>query len=193
MAGSKLKATELELFGIFEWAKVFEFNRDKAEWNADTDGECKITIILDEENAKKFQASGSQKKMVADEDGRGMKVTVGRKFRPALEWQGGPPPVVDAAGNAWDVEENGLIGNGSKGVVYITVYETRGGRKGTRLEGVQVIEHVALDNEGGGSAPRGPRFKDYSSSAKTTPAAKVSSPPPSPKAAAQVDEDSIPF
>ena len=191
MAGSKLKATELELFGIFEWAKVFEFNRDKAEWNADTDGECKITLILDEENTKKFKASGSQKKMVPDEDGRGMKVTVGRKFRPAMEWQGGPPPVVDAAGEPWDVEENGLIGNGSKGVVYITVYDTRSGRKGTRLEGVQVIEHVALETEGSGSGPRGPRFKDYSSSAKTV--AAKSSPPPTPKAAQQVEEDNIPF
>lgn len=190
MAGSKLKATELELFGILEWAKVFEFNRDKAEWNAETDGECKITIILDEENAKKFKASGSQKQMVPDENGRGMKVTVGRKFRPALEWQGGPPPVVDAAGEPWDVEENGLIGNGSTGVVYVTVYDTRGGRKGTRLEGVQVIEHVVVESEGGGSISRGPRFKDYSSTAK--PAAK-SSPPPSPKAVKQVDEDNIPF
>lgn len=190
MAGAKQKATELELFGILEWAKVFEFNRDKAEWNAETDGECKITVILDEENAKKFKASGSQKQMVPDENGRGMKVTVGRKFRPALEWQGGPPPVVDAAGDPWDVEEKGLIGNGSTGVVYVTVYDTRGGRKGTRLEGVQVIEHVVVESEGGGSISRGPRFKDYSSTAK--PAAK-SSPPPSPKAVKQVDEDNIPF
>lgn len=182
-----MAAVNLELHGIFEWAKVFDFNRDKASWNADTDGECKITVILDDENTKLLRDAGCQKKMVADEAGRGTKVTLARPFKARNEWQGGPPPVVDASGNPWDVEMNGIIGNGSIGVVHVTVYETNTGRKGTRLEGVQVIDHVAYESESGGDYKPGPRFKDYSQSESK---AAPSSASPTKKAVA---EDSIPF
>ena len=45
-------ATEMvEIEGIFEWAKVFEHNRDK-RYSADTDGEYQLSIIMDEAKTK---------------------------------------------------------------------------------------------------------------------------------------------
>lgn len=172
------KVQKLELFATLEWAKVFESNRDRAEWNAETDGEYKITMYLDEENAAKLKKAGCGKKMEKTE--QGTKVTVGRKHRTEHEWQCGEPKIAKANGTLWDLASDGYIGNGSTGFVTVSIYPTRTGRTGTRLESVQVINAVTYDS-GNGSG-----FQDRSSLSSEPVSAKTSS-------KVVVDEDSIPF
>ena len=38
---------------------------------------------------------------------------------------GGAPVVADISGKAWSLDEKGLIGNGSKGIVKVEVYPTK--------------------------------------------------------------------
>ena len=45
------KTQIIEVFGKLEWAKVFEHNRDRAAWNEEKDGEYKVTVIMDSDNA----------------------------------------------------------------------------------------------------------------------------------------------
>ena len=178
-------ATEiLELFGTLEWAKVFEHNRDQASWNVETDGECKVTIILDEDNTSKLTTAGCQKKMESVEGGT--KVTLSRPFKGRNEWGSGTPAVVNVKGQDWDFDVDGYIGNGSTGMIRVAVYDTSTGRRGTRLEAVQVIDHVTYESEGGSSSPS---FKDLSSKVEDTKAA------PATKASNKKVkvEDTIPF
>ena len=182
-------ATEMvEIEGIFEWAKVFEHNRDK-RYSADTDGEYQLSIIMDEANTKKLKAAGCQKKMEADPEGRGTVVRLTRPHAAANAWAGGAPKVAGPDGTAWDLETNGTIGNGSRGRVLAAVFETKTGRKGTRLEAVQVIDHVEYITDDG-DGPKGGAassfFKDFTGG-NSAPAAKAA-----PKAA-PVEEDVIPF
>jgi hypothetical protein len=183
-------ATEMvEIEGIFEWAKIFEHNRDR-RYSEDTDGEYQISIIMDEANAKKLKAAGCQKKMTADPDGRGTVVRLTRPHAAANAWAGGAPKVAGPDGTAWDVESDGTIGNGSTGRVLAAIFETKTGRKGTRLEAVQVIDHVEYVNPDGDDAPKkgaaASFFKDYTGGNSA----------PAPKPAAKADsvaEDVIPF
>ena len=113
-------ATEiLELFGTLDWAKVFEHNRDQASWNVETDGECKVTITLDEDNTAKLTAAGCQKKMESVEGGT--KVTLSRPFKGRNEWGSGTPTVVNVKGQDWDFDVDGYIGNGSTGMIRVAV------------------------------------------------------------------------
>ena len=179
-------ATEiLELFGTLDWAKVFEHNRDQASWNVETDGECKVTITLDEDNADKLKSAGCQKKMESVEGGT--KVTLSRPFKGNNDWGSGTPTVVNVKGLDWDFDVDGFIGNGSTGMIRVAVYDTSTGRRGTRLEAVQVIDHVTYESEGGSSSPS---FKDLSSKVEDTKAAPVNK---ASKKKATVSEDTIPF
>ena len=81
-----------------------------------------------------MKKAGSQKK-IEEVDG-GFRVTVSRPHTGAEDWMGGEPVVADIAGKAWDLEDNGLIGNGSKGIVKVEVYRTKKGLVGTRLMGL---------------------------------------------------------
>lgn len=174
-----MPATQLDVKGKLEWAKVFESNRDRAEWNKETDGEYKVTVITDKATAKTLKDEGCMKK-IEEVDG-GFKVTFSRPHNGMQDWMGGAPIVADIAGKAWDLESNGLIGNGSEGIVKVEIYPTRTGRTGTRLLGLQVLDHVVYKSEGGSSQPRS-MFKDYSSESDSS----VSSSP-------QLESDSIPF
>ena len=177
-------ATEiLELFGTLDWAKVFEHNRDQASWNVETDGECKVTITLDEDNTAKLTAAGCQKKMESVEGGT--KGTLSRPFKGRNEWGSGTPTVVNVKGQDWDFDVDGYIGNGSTGMIRVAVYDTSTGRRGTRLEAVQVIDHVTYESEGGSSSPS---FKDFSSKVEATP--NIEAPK---KKKVTVSSDTIPF
>lgn len=175
------KTERLQLVGALEWAKVFPENLDRAEWNKETDGEFKVTMVLDEENQEKLSASNSGKQI---KDGR---VTFSRPHIGKQEWQGGAPTVVNIKGQPWSLETNGLIGNGSTGMVTVSIYPAPSGRYGTRLESVQVIDHVVYESEGGSS----PRFQDLSAMASKstadTPKGKAKSTKP------QDMDDAIPF
>lgn len=149
----------IELQGILEWTKVFESNRDQGEFDVETDGATTVDIIMDDENLKLMKDAGVRKQGKMDDEGRGTRVKFKRPWKDKFdrEWAAGPPSVYGPDGSVW-TEEDGLIGNGSIGVVFVDVYDTKMG-KGTRLSGVQVIDHVEFDGEGGGTS--GPKPKDY--------------------------------
>jgi len=148
----------IELEGTVNWAKVFEFNRDKAErathpgvketlWK--TDGQYSVQVILDKENVDKVSASGSKKKPSITDDGIAFTFTRPHKHPAGISDFGGPPKVVDADENEWP--DGVLIGNGSRALVYISVYDTKMG-KGTRLEAIKVLDLVEFESEGGESS-----------------------------------------
>jgi hypothetical protein len=134
------------LTGIAEWAKVFDDNRDMKGFEGayeEFDGACTIDMILDNENMSKLTASKSMKKGSPDSEGRGTKVRFIRKFNTGRDWDSGSPTVVKDDGTRWDMDEDGLIGNGSTVMVTLSVYDTsRKSIVGTRLDRVKVLEHV---------------------------------------------------
>ena len=174
-----MPSTKIDIKGTIEWAKVFESNRDRAEWNVETDGEYKVTVITDEATANMLKEAGCMKKIEKVEGGH--RVTVARPHTGLQDWQGGPPIVADKSGELWDLRTKGLIGNGSEGIVKVEVYPTRTGRTGTRFLGLQVLNHVVFESEGGSSQPSA-MFEDHSES----PAVTASVSPKEP-------QDSIPF
>ena len=137
-----------KITGIAQWAKVFPHSKDKNEDFHGPGGAYTLDLVVEQEELDKFVATGSRTKPRATDDG--VVVKFKRKHtHPSIEVFGGPPQVVDADANEWD---GSLIGNGSEVEVAFTVYDTKMG-KGTRLEGVRVINHVELppleDAEGG--------------------------------------------
>lgn len=139
----------IDLYGELLYPQVFGVNRDKTGPNGAWEskgGATKVTLIMDEENLQKFKDSGSRLGIKKSEDGRPM--VQFRRFwiHESIPELGGAPVVARADGSDWDIDEDGLIGNGSKGIVRISVYDTATG-PGTRLDGVQVIEHVPYETE----------------------------------------------
>lgn len=185
-----------------EWAKVFEVNRDKTGpdgvW-AENGGACTVTAWLDEEAQKIYKSSGSRIAYMKKYDAKeGEKVTLkDSKGRKAIQFRrffihnqfpefGGAPQVVHADGTPWDINEDGLIGNGSVGIVCFTVYDTKSG-PGCRLEGLQILEHVPYESD-----------KEYVPtamfSARTTEEKpKATKPKKAPVAATADLDDDIPF
>ena len=134
------------LTGIAEWAKVFEDNRDMKGFEGayeEFDGACTIDMILDKENMDRLIASRSMKKGSPDAEGRGTRVRFVRKFNTGRDWDSGSPTVLKSDGTKWDMDIDGLIGNGSTFAVTLSVYDTsRKSIVGTRLDRVKVLEHV---------------------------------------------------
>jgi hypothetical protein len=141
------------------WAKVFERNRDRESPNdmvnqklKASDGQTSLTLVMDQEELAKFEASGSRKKVNNLEDGPAVNFT--RPWKHRIENFGGAPQIVDADGADWD--DSVAIGNGSEVEVAISIYDTQAG-KGTRLEGVKVLELVPYE-EGDSGAPKAPKL-----------------------------------
>ena len=134
------------LTGIAEWAKVFEDNRDLKGFEGayeEFDGACTIDMILDKENMDRLTASRSMKKGSPDAEGRGTRVRFVRKFNTGRDWDSGSPTVLKSDGTKWDMDIDGLIGNGSTVAVTLSVYDTsRKSIVGTRLDRVKVLEHI---------------------------------------------------
>lgn len=155
------KTKYIQLKGELHWCKVFPSNRDKQGPNgvwAKHGGATCIDIHLDEDNAKILKSSGSQKKL-DKKDGKGRYIVkIVRKWEAPFTY-GGAPQVAHADGSPWDIDTDGLIGNGSTGIVYASVYPTPNGT-GTRLDAVQVINHIPYESDG--DFTPGVRFKDYS-------------------------------
>ena len=143
----------IELTGILEWAKVFESNRDTGDYDQETDGSLTIDIILDDSNLKLMKDSGVRKEGKPDPDGRGVRVKFKRPWKDMYgrDWASGPIKVYTPSGEDW-LDTDGLIGNGSVGVVFVDVYDTTKG-VGSRLVGVQVIDHVVFDSDDSMSSP----------------------------------------
>ncbi len=136
-------ATEyLYLDGTVKWAKVYEEDKDKQYNN------WSLSLYPSKESLSKIEDSPLQLKRHRDDDG------VFFKFRRDSEKliKGDlvtfdPPKVLLATG---DVDENGVpvvepfdkkIGNGSKVMVKVSIYQGKKGA-GHRLEAVRVDEHV---------------------------------------------------
>ena len=128
----------LYLTGKANWAKVLPHNRDKNEDFHGPGGGYTLDLIVEKEELEKFKATGSRSSPKVTDEGIAIKLK--RKHSHHISDFGGAPQVVDADGNDWD---GTLIGNGSDVEVAITVYDTKMG-KGTRLEGVKVINLVEL-------------------------------------------------
>ena len=158
----------IELQGILEWVKVFEGNRDNGEFDTETDGATTVDVIMDDATFKMMKDSGVRKQGKPDPDGRGTRVKFKRPWKDKFdrEWAAGAPKVFNPSGDAW-TDADGMIGNGSVGVVYVDVYDTKMG-VGSRLSGVQVIDHVVFESEGGSGASAGIQPKNYSNAASTT-------------------------
>lgn len=187
-----MATTTLELEGIIEWPKLFEFNRDFPEFDKTTNGRYTLNVILDDDNVKRLKESGCRKSLKTDPQGRGMVFSPVRKHEdPNGDWAGGPPQVACPDGTAWDVDRDGLIGNGSTARVMIQIYDTPSG-KGHRLLAVQVADHVPYVSDAEGSGPSGGVsgfFKDLTADKPKA----VSPKQKSKKAAAALSEDEIPF
>tara|TARA_Y100000114_G_C11702216_1_gene299015 strand:- start:277 stop:801 length:525 start_codon:yes stop_codon:yes gene_type:complete len=174
-----MPSTKLDIKGTLEWAKVFETNRDRATWNEETEGEYKVTITTDKKTADLLKKEGCMKTMSDVEDG--VKITFSRPHKGKQEWMGGAPVVADVSGKAWSLDSKGFIGNGSKGIVKVEVYPTNTGRKGTRLLGLQVLEHVVYESDGESSSSSS-MFQDHSQSSSGNSSSS-----------SQESQDSIPF
>jgi hypothetical protein len=150
------KSKDIQIKGIIEWAKVFEANRDTqgpdGVWTTHG-GCCTVDMLVDEDNYKALIDGGSQhrctkdkdRKEIVDEDGL-RRVKFKRKWVEMFENYGGEPSVGHADGTPWDLREDGLIGNGSQGIAYLSIYPTKKGN-GTRLNGLQVLEHVVYESD----------------------------------------------
>ena len=139
-------ATELvELEGIASWAKVFGFNKDNNEEFHGEGGAYTIDVLLEKDQLDKLTKSGSRlKPKIGDE---GISIRFKRKhLNPVEPLWGGPPKVVTA--DKYPFPGETLIGNGSKVMIYVTIYDTKLG-KGTRLEGIQVLDLVTFESEEG--------------------------------------------
>lgn len=179
----------IELTGTLEWAKLFESNRDTGEYDVETDGATTITLLMEDDVFKAMQSEGVRKQGKPDPEGRGVRVTFKRPWKDKFDrdWASGPPVVFTPSGTSWDLDTDGLIGNGSVGVVFLDVYDTKMG-KGCRLNGVQVIDHVTFESAGGMGGPV-VKPKNY-----TTAKTSVSSPPPKAANNAKAPPgDTIPF
>ena len=159
------KTQYLELKGIIEWAKVFKENRDMVGYRnafVPYDGACTVDIFLDKDNLKILKDSGSSMELDKKDrkSDKGYKVKFNRRFLDeANPRNGGAPSVVKFDGSPWSLDEDGLIGNGSLGIVYISMFESKDGSNIIhRLDGLQILEHVEYDGE----FSSGPQFKDYS-------------------------------
>lgn len=189
MAKQEHKNTTVELRGKVKWAKVFEENRDMNGPNGvwkDDEGRYTITLVVDDISKAALKEAGSQKRVKEDSEGDKV-VQIERKHKAPFTY-GGPPRVVHADTSPWSLEDDGLIGNGSECIVFATVYEA-GGLKGTRLEVVQVIDHVEYESEYDPTSKF--NLKDHS-----TPTPAKASPKKASKKKSDIEEledDDVPF
>lgn len=174
-----MPSTQIDVKGKISWAQVFESNRDRGEFHKAKDGMYKVTVTTDKDTVKTLEKEGCRKKIKEVTDG--YEITFDRPHKADYDWQGGAPIVADITGKAWDLEEKGFIGNGSEGIVKVEIYPSKMG-VGTRLLGLQVLDHVVYKSEGGSSQPRS-MFTDHS---KSSGGSKSST-------SSQEPQDSIPF
>lgn len=137
------------LTGKAQWAKIFPHYKDKNEDFHGPGGAYTLDLLVEKEELDKFTATGSRIRPRVTDDGVTIKLK--RKAEHPIADFAGPPQVVDVDKNEWD---GTMLGNGTEVEVAVTVYDSKMG-KGTRLEGVRVLDLVELppleDAEGGGA------------------------------------------
>jgi hypothetical protein len=138
-----MPAKKIDVKGVISWAKVFEDNRDKADFHKNTDGQYKVTLGIPDDTVKFLRDAGCRLKIKTNDEGN--QITFSRPHKAEQEWQGGAPVVANVDGTLWDFEKSGYIGNGSLGVAKIEIYDSKFGT-GTRLLGLQVTNHVIYES-----------------------------------------------
>lgn len=145
MAERKKSTAQLvELECEVEWAKVFGFNRDKTGPNGvweETEGRTSVVALLTQAQFRHLKSIGVQKQAKDVDDQGRIKVQFTRKWVDKFPNWGGAPRVLNADGSDFNTDEQGLIGNGTRAIVFISVYQA-GKLVGTRLEGLQVLDLV---------------------------------------------------
>lgn len=148
---------EVTTTGPIEWAKVFEQNRDMQGYEGayeQCDGAYTVTQILNKEEYEKLKKAGTQKRAKQsrlEDDGIlaltfERKHTVKKKDGTLIPQAGGAPKVLRSDGKPWDVEVDGMIGNGSVAEVtnLINTFQGQDGKmiSRTSLTKIKIIEHV---------------------------------------------------
>jgi len=174
----------VQIPATLEWTKVFEVTRDCGEYDIETDGATTVDIIVDADGEKIIKDAGIRKQGKPTDGGTRYKMKRPWKDKFDREWAAGAPDVYTPDGSKWDLDTNGMIGNGSTGIVFVEVYDTKMG-KGCRLKGLQVINHVPYGDTGGGGTSIKP--KNY------TDATPVSTPTTATVAASENSVEDIPW
>lgn len=129
------------LEGTVEWAKVQE---PVLKYQSKTDYEYSLDLTPDAASLAQFKASGSRKSIKEGKIKFNRDVSYLNKDGETVD--AGAPIVLLRIEDGTNETYTGLIGNGSKAIVKISVYDTRMG-KGTRLEGLTILDLV--EYEGG--------------------------------------------
>lgn len=152
---------EVTTTGPIEWAKIFEDNREMSGFEGiyeECEGAYVLTQVLSKEEFEKLKKAGTQKKPIQK---RLMEGEIAVKFErkhlvkkndgTVIPQAGGAPKVLNSQGKKWDVEVDGLIGNGSIAEVtnLITSFKGQEGKmiSRTSLIKVKIIEHIPYVRE----------------------------------------------
>ncbi len=155
------KYKEVKTTGPIEWAKIFESNRDMTGFEGayvDFEGAYTVQQKMTKEEFEKLKAAQSQKKPNQKRlmDGelvikfeRKHKIT--RRDGTVIPQAGGAPVVTNADGEPWDLDVDGLIGNGSNAEVtnLITIFKGSDGKEYSRtsMTAVKILEHVPVEEK----------------------------------------------
>lgn len=148
------KSRTLKLKGKATWAKVFPENRDMVGWKGPTgelegtyvacEGAYSVNLTMDTDTAARLTAAGSEKQLKPTDDGLETKLI--RKHISYGDWCSGPPKVTDADGKPWDLDIDGLIGNGSEVECEVEVYDlAKWGKSGTHFHAMKVLDLVTFE------------------------------------------------
>lgn len=152
---------EVTTKGPIEWAKVFENNREMEGYEGayhECEGAYTVVQVLSKEEFEKLKKAGTQKKPIQKRlmDGEiavkfERKHLVKTKEGKEIPQAGGEPKVVGPNDKPWNVEEDGLIGNGTIAEVtnLINTFKGQDGKmiSRTSLTKVKIIEHVPYVRE----------------------------------------------
>lgn len=148
---------EVTTTGPIEWAKIFENNREMVGYEGvyeSCEGAYTVTQVLDKAEFDKLKKAGSQKKFIEKRfmnDGVlavkfERKHLVKKSDGTPIPKAGGAPVVVNKEGKPWNVEVDGLIGNGTVAEVtnLITTFAGQDGKpiSRTSLTKVKIIDLV---------------------------------------------------
>lgn len=158
---AKTAYKEVITTGPIEWAKIFEGNRDMSGYEGqydDCEGAYVLTQVLSKDEFEKLKKAGTMKKPMQKRlmDGEiaikfERKHLVKTKDGKEIPQAGGAPKVVGPDGKRWDVEEQGLIGNGTIAEVtnLITTFPGQDGKTVSRtsMTKIKIVEHVPYVRE----------------------------------------------
>lgn len=155
---------EVTTVGPIEWAKIFEGNREMSGYEGvyeECEGAYTVTQALTKDEFEKLKKAGSQKRPNQKRimDGELVvkferKHLVKTKNGDIIAQAGGAPKVVGPDGKTWDVEVDGLIGNGSMAEVtnLITTFPGQDGKpisrtSLTKVKITQLVQYVRPEQD----------------------------------------------